>query len=285
MFRSDKNGNKDEVTPSGSVTPDRTIFKPGQGQSEAQMVPPLQSDPDDPILIQQAEVASEITGKKANTPPSSSPFATQSRPLDLHVSAEIKAKIWSHKYVDLTMLVPREDSEDYTYCFQEGSGGDTLTIKRTAKKVTINNVDEWCAAFSIFMYIYCTKYASAAPALVKYVEHVRKMARRGQDWKYYDKHFRLGQQTEYLPWDYINWEAMNEAQYRTQPFRGHFYEQSNSSNTNNGKAVPNGYCRRFHSALGCVKSSCQFSHACYLCSGQHTAWLCTKPGSSNSSGK
>ena len=60
------NGNKDEVTPSGSVTPDRTIFKPGQGQSEAQMVPPLQSDPDHPILIQQVEVASEITGKKAS---------------------------------------------------------------------------------------------------------------------------------------------------------------------------------------------------------------------------
>ena len=58
LFHSDNNGNKDELTPSGSVTPDRTIFKPGQGQSEAQMVPPLQSDPDDPILIQQAEVAS-----------------------------------------------------------------------------------------------------------------------------------------------------------------------------------------------------------------------------------
>ena len=52
LFRSDNNGNKDEVTPSGPVTPDRTIFKPGQGQSdEAQMVPPLQSDSDEPILL------------------------------------------------------------------------------------------------------------------------------------------------------------------------------------------------------------------------------------------
>ena len=96
-------------------------------------------------------------------------------------------------------------------------------------------------------YNYCTKYASAAPALVKYVEHVRKMARRGQDWKYYDKHFG---QTEYLPCDYINWEAMNEAQYRTQPFRGHFYEQNNSSNTNNVKECPTAIVEDFTQPLG-----------------------------------
>ena len=31
LFHADNNGNKDEVTTSGLVTPDRTIFKPGQG--------------------------------------------------------------------------------------------------------------------------------------------------------------------------------------------------------------------------------------------------------------
>ena len=256
-----------------------SVLKKVKTTEAAEITPPLQAD--ELIQKQISDAAYQITGESANfshnpSPSSASQFATKSRPLDLHVPSEIKTKIWAHKYIDLSKLVLREDVEDYTYCFQEGSGGETLSIKRVAKKVTLNTVDEWNAAFSIFMYIYCSKYPSAAPALIKYVEHVRKMASRGQDWKYYDKHFRLGQQTEYIPWDYINWEAMSEAQYRTQSFRssGSSYNRQQSIPTFEDSSVPKGYCHKFHSSEGCSRNPCRYKHTCFFCAGNHSAWFC-----------
>ena len=55
LFGDGTNDIKAEDTPSGSVTPDKTISKDNQDQSETQMVPPLQSDSDEPILIQKAK--------------------------------------------------------------------------------------------------------------------------------------------------------------------------------------------------------------------------------------
>ena len=260
-----------------------------QTSVSSELAPPLQVQAaGDLVQSHLSDAAYNITGKSANfssnpSHNSSSPFATKSRPLDLHVSLEVKSKIWSHKYIDLSSLVPRDDIEDYTYCFQEGSGGDTLSIKRVAKKVTLNTVEEWNAAFSIFMYIYCSKYSAAAPALVKYVEHIRKMASRGQDWKYYDKHFRLGQQTEYIPWDYVNWEAMNEAQYRTQSFRGFGYSYPRQANSvaADSNTVPSGYCRKYHSTEGCSKNPCRYKHVCFMCSEMHSARFCRRSTVSN----
>ena len=262
-----------------------------QTSVSSELAPPLQVQAaGDLVQSHLADAAYNITGKSANF--SSNP---------------------SHNFLIVPLLLPLKVDPLTSMCLQRSSlkfgptntliclrwslgmtsrtiliafrrdRGVTHSIKRVAKKVTLNTVEEWNAAFSIFMYIYCSKYSAAAPALVKYVEHIRKMASRGQDWKFYDKHFRLGQQTEYIPWDYVNWEAMNEAQYRTQSFRGFGYSYPKQANSvaADSNTVPSGYCRKYHSTEGCSKNPCRYKHVCFMCSEMHSARFCRRSTVSN----
>ncbi|XP_048580426.1 uncharacterized protein LOC116608298 [Nematostella vectensis] len=95
----------------------------------------------------------------------------------------------------------------------------------------------------------------------------------GPDWRYYDETFRTLRQVNpsLFAWANIHSELW---------LRSHVSVTKSASTgripNKSHQAIPKGFCYRFHSGKAC--SSCNFKHACYLCSaGSHPATKCFRP--------
>ena len=119
-------------------------------------------------------------------------------PIDANVSAKVKAKIWSHEFIDFGVLIS-SGAGDTRYHLsvssQNGSALPTLSLEPSQKPKAIANIGAWTSAFQIFVGVYTAKYPMEAPALMKYSEVVRDLAVRGADWRFYDSQFRLLRQS------------------------------------------------------------------------------------------
>ena len=125
------------------------------------------------------------------------------------------------------------------------------------------------------MAIYTRKSPSDAPALMKYGDIVRDLAKRGHNWSFYDENFRFLKQSGLgsLPWGDIHWELWFRSSTFPKKFSSTQPVSSPKSNQQRGFfAIPKGFCYKFHKGLDCF--GCTFQHTCFKCSGSHPALNC-----------
>lgn len=91
-------------------------------------------------------------------------------PLRAATSHRLKAKIWANQFIGLGLLLKRRDDpfslniSRGSVIFQQGSSNPNLPM----------SMQQWTAAFLIFMEIFIEKYPEQAPNLLKYCCLVRE---------------------------------------------------------------------------------------------------------------
>ena len=209
-------------------------------------------------------------------------------PIDANVSAKVKAKIWSHEFIDFGVLIS-SGAGDTRYHLsvssQNGSALPMLSLEPSQRPKVIANIGAWTSAFQIFVGVYTAKYPMEAPALMKYSEVVRDLAVRGADWRFYDSQFRLLRQSNptELPWGFTHWELWIRAQnFNNARFsKSQLPVRNNLSSSIAGPFVPRGFCRRFHRGDHCP--GCNYKHNCYKCGVIHPALRCNFRSSQHTS--
>jgi hypothetical protein len=117
--------------------------------------------------LQGEQVKQAKQGKRPSLP--SQIFQSISLPIDSRVSAKVQAKIWNGEYIDFGTLLgnPMLD-EKLQISVRTGTAGTLFQIKENSKIL-----DNWMAAFHIFVGVYTVKYPMDAPILMKYGDIVR----------------------------------------------------------------------------------------------------------------
>ena len=200
-------------------------------------------------------------------------FSSPSLTIDVRVSEKIRRKNWNNEYIDLSLLLTNPVVEDRYQLTVKGAEGNMaapgICLEPVAKPKKVLTLETWFSCFHIFVGIYCKKYPTEAPALMKYGEVVQDLAARGHNWKFYDENFRFLRQSQpaSFPWGVIHWELWMRSQtsvLRKMPL------QPPSSRTRSD--TPLGYCFRFSKGAEC--SGCQYKHLCYKCEGSHPPTSC-----------
>ena len=201
-----------------------------------------------------------------------------------NVSASVRQKIISHKYVDLkSLLLPSErppGGEDKQYLVAEGG---KITLGSGPQKDDLS-VNGWTKAFLRFANIYIQEYPSEAGDILKYMSTVMDLTSKGlgKAWKEYDESFRKAREVspEAYPWDHppqMIWMGAVAAGLST--FQGERrIGGADAAQTGPRQAVPRGIvpegCRDYNSRAGCAWPNCRFRHSCNRCGGGHGAYAC-----------
>ena len=204
------------------------------------------------------------------------PFLSSALAVDARVTDKIRQKIWNNEYFDFgSLLVNPVSNNGYKVTVKNAEPGSSpsLCLEPAEKPRKITSIDSWLTAFHVFVGIFCMKYPSDAPALMKYGSLIRDLAARGHNWRSYDENFRFLRQNQVssLPWGSIHSELWLHAQsspVNKQPIRG-----STSRAPQTDLYVPVGFCIKFHKGLDCT--GCNYKHACFKCDGEHRANSCT----------
>lgn len=126
-------------------------------------------------------------------------FNSPSLPIDARVSGKIRGKIWNSEYFDFSLLLSNPVAEDRYQLTVTGAEGNSaapaICLEPLAKSKNVLTVDAWFNCFHIFVGIYCQKYLTEAPTLMKYGEVVQDLAASGHNWKFYDENFRVLRQS------------------------------------------------------------------------------------------
>ena len=139
-------------------------------------------------------------------------FSSPSLAIDVRVSEKIRGKIWNNEYFDLSLLLTSAVVEDRYQLTVKGAEGNMaapgICLEPVAKPKKVLTLETWFSCFRIFVGIYCKKYPTEAPALMKYGEVVQDLAAKGHNWKFYDENFRFLRQSQpgSFPWRVIHWE-------------------------------------------------------------------------------
>ena len=92
---------------------------------------------------------------------------------------------------------------------------DQLTLVQRQRKFWFKSIEQWMNAFLTFTAIYCEKFPSQAPQLMKYMSIIQKLAGDvGERAAFnYDEQFRLWRADDpsSMPWDKTNAELHSEA--------------------------------------------------------------------------
>ena len=149
-----------------------------------------------------------------------------------------------------------------------------LAVEDNSKE--IKSMDQWVSAFTIFMAIYCEKFKDATPALLKYMNIVREIAKRKGDSLEYDIDFRKTKCQFKGSWANIHHELwlLNMLKEKHDNYKTDVNQTPvNSYNNNNFvPMVPIGYCIRFHQGSVC-QCPCR-----YKCNILHPASRCWQQG-------
>ncbi|XP_078355087.1 uncharacterized protein LOC144639681, partial [Oculina patagonica] len=203
-------------------------------------------------------------------------FSSVAVPLSSRVSSKIKAKIWSHEYIDFGALLsfsPNNQKFSFTLASSDGeSTRPQLTLEPSQSVKKVHTIQQWLSAFNIFVAIYSEKKANDTPQLMKYCEIVRDIAAKPGDWLYYDEQFRFIRQSapEQYPWDAIHWELWLKAVTNFRPKTQ--FPSDKGPMRFRSQSFPKGTCWRFHAGKVC--NGCRFEHVCFKCGSKHPATQC-----------
>lgn len=124
----------------------------------------------------------------------------------------------------------------------------------------ILNLDQWLSAFFIFSAIYLQRYPNESEALLMYVETVRRLEKKGGNWRYYDEQFRKLKKPLGLHWNDNHQALWLDARLDQ--------IQSPKQSMQSQNLVPNGYCQKYHAGNTC-RYPCRYNHRCFKCGMFH----------------
>ena len=177
------------------------------------------------------------------------------------VPDSIKSKIWEGRYVDLALLVFRQDAA-LAFDVGQGEGAAQLVVhQRAAGK--IRAIAEWDRAFARFHAILIRVRPHLSEALIAHQQHVGKIAGVGGDWLTYDETYRRGVSEGAIKWGRMMWRGS-----RGEPPRG--------GGPDGGfvQGPPPGYCFAYHRRGFCSLASCSWKHTCPQCGARHPSKAC-----------
>ena len=109
-------------------------------------------------------------------------------PAGSHVSDNLKQKIWGDKYVDLSELLPNNNSPAYTMSMNDTGNVPTLQFAPQKRRPLTEN--EWSAAWDDYFAIYIQKHMHHITDMITYSRHVKELMNSGANWRHYDQQFR-----------------------------------------------------------------------------------------------
>lgn len=185
-------------------------------------------------------------------------------PLGAATSHRLKAKIWANQFIDLGLLLQRQEDPISLNI----SSGSVIVQQGSSKPKLPMSIQQWTDAFLIFMGIFIEKYPEQAPHLLKYCYFIREMNKMLGDkaWRIYDENFRMLKETVDLPWqkpvEELRIKAASSNYQMQQPFRA------------NTGGRPIRFCYAFNNGEQCTRNPCSFAHRCQSCSGSHARANC-----------
>lgn len=199
--------------------------------------------------------------------------------LSAHVPHQLKEKIWSHKYINLALLLKgnAELSDIFSGGLLHVSDDGKIQAKPRQSKETVASIEQWTDAFLIFCSIYVVRYPDKVQELYKYMSVIRDSANKfpSKAWRLYDEQFRTRQAIRIMNWGQINadlWlRIMSSSSNSGLPS---VLQSNNSSNTNT--------CRYFNRG-SCTYFQCRYKHACDLCGSSFHGMVRCQAGKSQES--
>ncbi|XP_044183018.1 uncharacterized protein LOC122963589 [Acropora millepora] len=236
----------------------------------------------------QDDVSQLSSGSGGEVLPHSPVFHSIAVPLGSRISARIKAKIWAEEFVDFgSLLDPSPTPDKYSLSFTAPSSDSPKTPQFTFEPVQnpkkVSSINDWVSAFHTFVAIYCVKFPTETPKLMKFCETVRDIATRGGDWCYYDEQFRYIRQANprQYPWDIVHWELWH----RAVTFRANYspFQPGKPNAKYKGKpSMAKGVCWTFNAGRHCP--GCRYEHKCHKCGGKHTGAQCQSTSTGHNGG-
>ena len=129
------------------------------------------------------------------------------------------------------------------------------------------------------------RFQHECPALMKYMEIVRDLARRapGLGWLSYDSQFRVSRESCPMPWDRLHpefWIMANTHPISPSPSPATIPSvrpfRSPPRNQTSGPRYLINTCWVYNRHGQCNLSRCSHPHVCGLCRGPHSAGSCTQ---------
>lgn len=178
--------------------------------------------------------------------------------LALHISTNIKEKIWKGDFIELSQLFDNTN-EPKSQVVKLING--ELQIGTSSQKKQPLTIEAWSDAFIIYMSILLIKNPSIARDLLQYMSTIRSASKQNTTgWVSYDRLFR--QKLSYNP-DSMRWSSIDAELWLV------------TMSITQSQAVPSKkVCFDFNEKGFCSKYACQYLHKCKKCQGAHSSLTC-----------
>ena len=119
------------------------------------------------------------SGENNITIPDNAPIPN-SFPIDARIPMAIKQKQWENHYIEIGQLLHPCDWDKCNISMTTAAGNPWLCLlPKTVKRVVA--IEQWNAAFTIFMSIYLNKFPAEAIPILKHSQTVNKLQAQGGD--------------------------------------------------------------------------------------------------------
>ncbi|MEE6519756.1 hypothetical protein FKM82_017498 [Ascaphus truei] len=209
------------------------------------------------------------------------------RSLGVHLSKEVKEKIWAGDYVEILSLLP-----GYNEAVAKSEKKGEAKKEDVEKRLFPRTFSNWSQAFGILAGVAGEKDPQLCSALFKYQDTIRKAFQKhgGMGWWAYDVEFRQSMEANK---GVVTWNCKDVDLYLEHisggggsSFRGsnslkgvwreHFQVRTSGRGRAGGKQ--SGVCWRYNESR-CKFENCRFQHTCAGCGGQHPKSKCFKKDS------
>jgi hypothetical protein len=205
-------------------------------------------------------------------------YSTMSDALGNTVPIRVKEKIWRNQYVELGDLINPKYTDSYSVAWVPSASGSKMSMFPDSKSRSIKDIYRWTSAFHVYVAIYAERYPHETPALMKYAERVRDLARlhQGTAWRFYDFRFRQLKQTHpFLSWAECHTDIWMRA--TLEPTDGNLGMSEKvcgpqPQTSRNQKGV----CYAYNNQGTCSANTCSFIHKCQICKGDHPRKDCNQ---------
>jgi len=187
----------------------------------------------------------------------------------------LKQKIWRGEYVDLALLLYRQESRVHVSLESHGEGPELILDQKASKKIA--NIADWHKAFARLHSLLVQQRPNIVVHLVAHEQQVWKLANNGGDWKGYDEAYRRGVADSTITWGQMNPGLIMDAMWfdkgKVTPFLDSRRQAAPFKQRDQN--IPKGYCFRFHKFNQTCKPRCNWNHECPKCKGKHSLKTCT----------
>ena len=236
------------------------------------------------ILSQMLAVMKDTGDGKGEHTSRFRPFQSHSAPLGAALPAALKKKIQNGDFVHLETLLPSYKNE-LSICLSDTNSTEGKVSFSTSKNATINTFDQWQDAMLIYGSVLLGAHPEEGVGLLKHMSVVKRLYNCRAKWLWYDGEFRRLRAEERFEFATYHHELVEQAKsyrvaYDYQP-RTNPPHRSDGSFGSRAKKV----CyTQLNNSGNCYRQTCNFSHTCGKCNGDHPNNRCSGAGQQSSQG-